>query len=78
MKRTPEPYPHLILFNGKIRSFAADGSTYEALACAGERIVAAGHSDDIRRLAGPDTRQVDLEGRTTIPGLTDTHVHLAE
>src|ERR671925_1119548 len=78
MKQTPQPYPNLILFNGKIRSFAADGSTYEALACAGERIVAAGNSDDIRRLAGPDTQQIDLEGRTTIPGLTDTHVHLAE
>src|SRR5919109_113620 len=78
MKQTPQPYPNLILFNEKIRSFAADGSTYEALACAGERIVAAGNSDDIRRLAGPDTQQIDLEGRTTIPGLTDTHVHLAE
>src|SRR5919109_507326 len=78
MKQTPQPYPNLILFNGKIRSFAPGGSTYEALACAGERIVATGNSDDIRRLAGPDTRQIDLEDRTTIPGLTDTHVHLAE
>src|SRR5216684_6394767 len=78
MKPRSLPYPDLILFNGKIRSFAANGSTYDALACAGGRIVATGNSDDIRRLAGPDTQAVDLKGRTTIPGLTDTHVHLAE
>jgi len=75
--RTPA-YPDLILFNGKIRSFKAVGSTFEALACAGGRIVATGKSEDIRRLAGPDTQEIDLKGRTTIPGLTDTHVHLSE
>ena len=75
--RTPA-YPDLILFNGKIRSFKAVGSTFEALACAGGRIVATGKSEDIRRLAGPDTQAIDLKGRTTIPGLTDTHVHLSE
>src|ERR1700741_557179 len=72
------PYPDLILFNGKIRTFAGDGSTVDALACAGGRIVATGSSDEIRRLSGPDTRTVDLKGRTAIPGLTDTHVHLSE
>src|ERR671922_1706806 len=72
------PYPDLIMYNGKIRTFVSETSVCEALACAGSRIVATGNSDDIRRLAGPDTRQIDLEGRTTIPGLTDTHVHLAE
>jgi predicted amidohydrolase YtcJ len=78
MKSNPLPYPDLILFNGSIRTFAANDSAHEALACAAGRIVAVGKSDDIRRLAGPDTRTVDLEGRTTIPGLTDTHVHLSE
>jgi predicted amidohydrolase YtcJ len=78
MTRQPTPYPDVILFNGKIRSFASDGSTFEALACAGGRIVASGRSDDVRRLAGPDTQSIDLNGRTAIPGLTDTHVHLSE
>ena len=78
MKPRALAYPDLILFNGKIRSFAANNSIQEALACAGGRIVATGKSDDIRRLAGPDTQSIDLQGRTTIPGLTDTHVHLSE
>src|SRR5918996_1223176 len=78
MNSKPLAYPNLILFNGKIRTFAADNSMDEAIACAGGRIVATGKSDDIRRLAGSETQSVDLKGRTAIPGLTDTHVHLSE
>ena len=78
MKPRPSAYPNLILYNGNIRTFASDASTCEALACAGSRIVATGKSDDVRRLAGPDTEMIDLGGRTAIPGLTDTHVHLSE
>jgi predicted amidohydrolase YtcJ len=77
MKSRHLPHPDLILYNGKIRTFAGS-AICEALACAGGRIVATGSSDEIRRLAGPDTESFDLEGRTTIPGLTDTHVHLSE
>jgi predicted amidohydrolase YtcJ len=78
MKRRSLPYPDLILYNGKIRTFVNESSTCEALAAAGSRIVAIGNSDDIRRLGGPDTQMIDLQGRTAIPGLTDTHVHLSE
>lgn len=78
MKRRNSVHPDLILYNGKFRSFAANGATFEALASAGGRIVATGASEEVRRLAGPDTEQIDLAGRTAIPGLTDTHVHLAE
>ena len=78
MKPRALAYPDLILFNGKIRSLVAANGIQEAIACAGGRIVATGKSDDIRRLAGPETQSIDLKGRTTIPGLTDTHVHLSE
>ena len=78
MRQRPLPYPDLILFNGIIHSFNSQGAVHEALACGGGRIVATGSSDEIRRLAGPDTQSIDLQGRTSIPGLTDTHVHLSE
>jgi predicted amidohydrolase YtcJ len=77
-KRVYLPYPDLIFFNGRIRSFASGGDVYEAIACAGGRIVAVGKSDEVRRLSGPDTQLIDLKKRTAIPGLTDAHVHLAE
>ena len=48
------------------------------MACSGGRIVAVGSSDEVRRLGGADTREVDLKGLTVIPGLTDAHVHLAD
>lgn len=78
MEERTLPYPDLILFNGKIRTLAYDGAVVEAIACAGRRIVAAGTSEDVRRLSGPDSRQIDLKKRIAIPGLTDTHVHLSE
>jgi predicted amidohydrolase YtcJ len=78
MSKRPLPYPDLILYNGKIRTFTNETSTCEALACVGSRIVATGNSDAVRRLAGPETQAVDLKGRTAVPGLTDTHVHLSE
>ena len=40
MKSRHSPHPDLILHSGKIRTFAANGATCEALACAGGRIVA--------------------------------------
>jgi predicted amidohydrolase YtcJ len=78
MTKRPLPYPDLILYNGKVRTFTSETATCEALACVGSRIVATGNSDEVRRLAGPETQAIDLKGRTAIPGLTDTHVHLSE
>ena len=62
-----------ILLDGKIVTF--DGAAAEALAVRGERIVAVGRSVDIRALAGPATRSIDLAGRTVIPGLINSHIH---
>lgn len=77
MQKVFLPYAELILFNGKIRTLAADG-IQEAIACGGGRIVAVGKSNEVRRLAGPETRVIDLDKRTAIPGLSDVHVHLSE
>ena len=40
------------------------------------QIAATGSNDDILKLTGPNTRQYDLKGRTVIPGLIHTHIHL--
>ncbi len=62
-----------VLLGGKIVTF--DSAPAEALAVRGDRIVAIGRSADIRTLAGPATRIIDLAGRTVIPGLIDLHIH---
>jgi predicted amidohydrolase YtcJ len=74
---SPETAPDLVLFNGKIFTSDVAHPYVQALAIRGERIVATGDTDKIRALAGPQTKQIDLAGRTVIPGINDAHYHLA-
>jgi predicted amidohydrolase YtcJ len=67
--------PDTVLVNGKIVTVDRSSSTREALAIREGRIVALGTSAEIRRLAGGATRVIDLQGRTVIPGLIDSHMH---
>jgi predicted amidohydrolase YtcJ len=64
-----------VLVNGKIVTVDDRESVVEALAIRDGRIVAAGTSAAVRKLAGSGTRTIDLQGRTVIPGLIDSHLH---
>ena len=72
---SPETPVSLVVVNGKV--FTADPARpwAEALAITGDRISAVGTTAEVRKLAGPSTRVVDLGGRTVIPGINDAHVH---
>jgi len=69
------PKPDLILFNGKIFTSDAANPTASAIAIFGERIVAVGTTETIRKLGGSATRIIDLDGRTVVPGFNDAHTH---
>lgn len=58
------------IFRGLHEGFA------EALAIAGDRIVACGTREAVRALAGPGTRRVLLDGRVAVPAFNDAHQHL--
>ena len=64
-----------VLLNGKILTVDSQSSIREAIAIRDGRVAAVGGSADIRKLAGPDSRVIDLQGRTVIPGLIDSHIH---
>lgn len=64
-----------VLINGKILTVDDQFSTREAVAVREGKIVALGSSAQIRKLAGPQSRVIDLQGRTVIPGLIDNHMH---
>jgi predicted amidohydrolase YtcJ len=66
----------MLLVNGRIVTLDDASSIKEALAITGDRITATGSDGEIRKLAGPATQIVDLGGRTVIPGLIDSHIHL--
>ena len=62
--------------NGEILTFDRRVPRAEALAIAGDRIIAIGADRQLQRLRGPKTRYVDLRGATVIPGLIDAHAHM--
>jgi predicted amidohydrolase YtcJ len=72
----PAQAPDLILSNGKIITVDDRFSIAQAVAIRGGRILSVGANQEIARLAGPNTRRIDLEGRAVIPGLIDNHMHL--
>jgi predicted amidohydrolase YtcJ len=64
-----------ILVNGKIVTVDERFSIVQAVAIKGQRIVAVGGNDEIRKLAGGRAKVIDLSGKTVIPGLIDGHAH---
>ncbi len=67
----------LIIEGGRVVTLDPAGTVAESVAVKGNRIVATGTVDEIRQLAGPNTRVIDLAGRTLLPGFGDVHLHLA-
>jgi predicted amidohydrolase YtcJ len=66
----------LVLRNGKIVTVDAAFTIAQAIAIAGERIVAVGADAEVAAQIGPATRVIDLNGRTVVPGITDGHAHM--
>ncbi|TMH22596.1 MAG: amidohydrolase, partial [Betaproteobacteria bacterium] len=75
--KPPSVPPDLVLYNGKIVTVDPSFSIAQAVAIGSGRFVAVGTNDAVRQTAGPATRQMDLGGRTVIPGLMDGHLHNA-
>jgi predicted amidohydrolase YtcJ len=44
---------------------------------AGNRIIAVGTNAEVARVAAPNARRIDLQGRTVTPGLLDAHAHFS-
>jgi hypothetical protein len=66
----------IIFFNGAILTMNSDLSIVEAIAIKGEKIEAIGSDVEILALQTPRTVQVDLAGRTLMPGFVDAHTHI--
>lgn len=65
----------LVLRGGVIHTVDANHRTVEAVAVKGDRIVLAGTNAEAEKMIGPNTRVIELNGKTVVPGLIDSHYH---
>jgi predicted amidohydrolase YtcJ len=69
--------PDTILYNAHILTVNTREPRAQAIAIAGERILAVGSNDKVRSLATSRTSQLNVEGKTIVPGFIDAHTHPA-
>ncbi len=70
----PEP-ADLVVLNANVLTMDAKLSSVQALAVRGGTFVAVGSNADMKLLTGPQTRILDLGGKTVVPGFIDAHAH---
>jgi predicted amidohydrolase YtcJ len=66
----------LIVTNARIYTVDENRPLVDAMAIRDGRVVATGPARGVMTMRGPNTRVLDLNGRTVIPGMIDAHVHL--
>jgi predicted amidohydrolase YtcJ len=68
----------LVLADGNVLTMNPSQSHAKAIAIKKDRIVKVGTNKEISRWIGKKTKTINLKGRTVVPGLIDTHVHVAD
>ena len=68
----------LVLRGGRIWTGNKSQPWAEAVASRGERIIAIGSNDEIKKLIDGHTRVIDLQGKLALPGFIDDHTHFIE
>ncbi|GGL77077.1 amidohydrolase [Wenxinia marina] len=66
----------IVVRNGRVLTMDAAAPRAEAVALAGDRVIACGSDAEVAALAGPSCRIVDAGGATVLPGFVESHLHL--
>lgn len=66
----------MVLINAKVHTLDAQKSNAEAIAIAGNKVLAVGSTKEILSYKSSKTQVVDIKGKTVIPGLFDSHLHV--
>jgi predicted amidohydrolase YtcJ len=69
--------PETVLYHAHVITMNPAQPFAEAVAIAGDRILAVGSTAAMRALAHRGSKQVDLGGKTVVPGFIDAHTHPA-
>jgi len=63
------------LVNGKVNTFNSNDDTVEAIAVAGGRILSVGTTKTIEELLNKESKIIDVQGKTVLPGFIESHCH---
>jgi predicted amidohydrolase YtcJ len=74
-EKTMKKEADVILVNGSVITVDPADRVCQGVAISGNKILAAGTSDQMKALAGPETKLIDLKGRSLLPGFIDAHCH---
>ena len=75
VREVPAGPADTLYYNGKIITMWDERPVVESMTVASGRVLDVGTTQIVGRKTGPRTRQVNLHGRTVLPGLIDSHVH---
>lgn len=65
-----------IIRNARVLTMDAANPRANAVAIAGNRILAVGSEAEIDAFSGPDTHVIDARGGTVLPGFNEAHMHI--
>lgn len=66
----------LMFINGKVYTMDKDNTVVEGVGIKDNKIIKIGSTQQILALKEENTKVIDLEGKTLVPGFNDSHMHL--
>lgn len=69
-------FADLIIYNAKVAVMDTNRTITNAIAVKDGRVLVSGTNEEVLRLKNEDTKTIDANGKTLIPGLNDSHLHL--
>lgn len=66
----------LVLTNGNVLTMNPSKPHAQAIAVKDDKIIKVGTDKEIKTWIGKNTKMIDLEEKTVVPGFIDTHVHI--
>lgn len=77
-ERVSAAEPTIAVVNAKVWTADPRRPWADAVAAAGDRIVAVGSSAEVKKVIRPATRVIDARGMMVVPGFIDSHIHFLE
>ena len=75
MNQSKDLYADTVFINGKVITVDDKNSVAFAVAVKNGRIQRVGNDEIVKETIGDKTKVIDLEGKTLLPGLIDSHMH---